>query len=302
MKKVINLDEITEVFKKENYIHQINRLKKSNGEWMYNQEIIGKKVKELNKEYDQDGTLVYNEYLRELKSKKYPKDVTEKIANELKKMFLVDFYEKEEEKAENNNVSERFKIIQNALEQLSLPEDLFFNSIVDYEDNEIKNFSKKLSTLPIETQKLIVDIGEFAWLNLGNPNKEIVKYALSLGQTSLEYLSKNQRTKDVEMVAAQYGQILKGETIKKLSPKTREIFIKNHPEEIISEINKDNWDTKKLTIYDLNKKELKIYKKALEQKQIELVKKDPTIIRNLENPSSLVRNYAVLSFRKKWER
>lgn len=45
---------------------------------------------------------------------------------------------------------------------------------------------------------------------------------------------------------------------------------------------------------------VKVYEK--EEKQIELVKKDPREIYKIENPSTLVRNYAINAFRRKWER
>ena len=47
---------------------------------------------------------------------------------------------------------------------------------------------------------------------------------------------------------------------------------------------------------------MEVRSKKEEEKQIELVKKDPREIYKIENPSTLVRNYAINAFRRKWER
>lgn len=85
--------------------------------------------------------------------------------------------------------------------------------------------------------------------------------------------------------------------------------IENNPERIITKITAENFNTKELTIYDLNKEELNAYNKEMEvrskkeeEKQIELVKKDPREIYKIKNPSTLVKNYAINAFRRKWER
>lgn len=51
-----------------------------------------------------------------------------------------------------------------------------------------------------------------------------------------------------------------------------------------------------------NKKDIKLQKQLSEQEQIELIKKDPREIYNIENPSQLIKNLAINEFRKKWER
>ena len=85
------------------------------------------------------------------------------------------------------------------------------------------------------------------------------------------------------------------------------VFIENNPDKIITEITTENFNTKDLTIYDLNKKELEAYKKGLEeqkkkqeQEQIKLVEKDPRKIYEIKNPSTLVKNYAINTFIRQW--
>lgn len=59
---------------------------------------------------------------------------------------------------------------------------------------------------------------------------------------------------------------------------------------------------KKISKQSLKEEKAKEKAKKLEQKQIEMVKKDPHSIKNMKNPSQLVRNYAISSFRSKYER
>ncbi len=171
--------DFMDVVYKNCYIKQVEKILKDNNIF----DSIVKDIRLLNKKYEQDGSYVFNKFVENLKTKKYPKNIENQIIEEFKHAFLVKVYEKEEKKIENN------------------------------------------------------------------------------------------------------------------------------PERIITKITAENFNTKELTIYDLNKKELEAYNKGMEvrskkeeEKQIELVKKDPREIYKIENPSTLVRNYAINAFRRKWER
>lgn len=171
--------DFMDVVYKNCYIKQVEKILKDNNVF----DSIVKDIRLLNKKYEQDGSYVFNKFVENLKTKKYPKNIENQIIEEFKHAFLVKVYEKEEKKIENN------------------------------------------------------------------------------------------------------------------------------PEKIITKITAENFNTKELTIYDLNKEELNAYNKGMEvrskkeeEKQIELVKKDPREIYKIENPSTLVRNYAINAFRRKWER
>ncbi len=296
-------DVIIKTFKRQNYLTELKKLQSQNEEWFYSTDVVTKRIRELNKEYDQDGTLAYEKMLKILKKRKYPKDVFEKIAEKLKTEIVVEFYKDEiikKEKEEKIPTKNKHSKVKEALISLNIDEHLFSHLI-----SEIDNFpeiSKKLTSLSIEVQKYIVDIAGFTWFEYGNPNVEILKYALSLGQITLETINKNKRTNEIEMIAAKTGNFSDKNTFKNFSSNLRKIFIQNNPERIISEINEKNWDTKSITRYDLTDEEFKIYEKAIEEKQIELIKRDPTLIKNMKNPSQLVRNYAVNAFMRKYSR
>ena len=171
--------DFMDVVYKNCYIKQVEKILKDNNVF----DSIVKDIRLLNKKYEQDGSYVFNKFVENLKTKKYPKNIENQIIEEFKHAFLVKVYEKEEKKIENN------------------------------------------------------------------------------------------------------------------------------PEKIITKITAENFNTKELTIYDLNKEELNTYNKGMEvrskkeeEKQIELVKKDPREIYKIKNPSTLVKNYAINAFRRKWER
>lgn len=75
--------------------------------------------------------------------------------------------------------------------------------------------------------------------------------------------------------------------------KTRIEYIKEHPEKIITDITTENYRNKKeLSIYDLNKEELKVYKKAMEN----LIKKAEENLQHKKASSELTKNIKILTF------
>ncbi len=87
-----------------------------------------------------------------------------------------------------------------------------------------------------------------------------------------QFLIKN-RNKNIDLIAAKLGAIANIKEIKDLSKEAKLAFIENNPNEIITEINAKNFNTKELTIYDLNKEELEAYNKGLQvQKEKAILK------------------------------
>ena len=271
-------------------------------------EIITIQVRNINKEYNKDGSYPFNKLVEKVKAKKYPKDVEEKLIKEFQHAFLVEFYEKDKEEKEketqnkNNEYQRKIKLIKKYVD-----EDVFKNTYSDWDDNGLDMINAQITSAPIKIQKLFVDLVDFRYFK--NPSEEIIIYALETKKISLNWLEPEQRNKNIDLIAAQTGRIYGIKEIKNISKEAKLAFIENNPDKIITEITTENFNTKDLTIYDLNKKELEAYKKGLEgqkkrqeQEQIKLVEKDPRKIYEIKNPSTLVRNYAILSFRKKWER
>ena len=87
-----------------------------------------------------------------------------------------------------------------------------------------------------------------------------------------QFLIKN-RNKNIDLIAAKLGAIANIKEIKDLSKEAKLAFIENNPNEIITEINAKNFNTKELAIYDLNKEELEAYNKGLQvQKEKAILK------------------------------
>ncbi len=271
-------------------------------------EIITITIRNLNKEYNKDGSYPFNKLVEKVKAKKYPKDIEEKLIKEFQHAFLVEFYEKdkEEEKKEiqnqNNEYQRKIKLIKKYVD-----EDVFRNTYSDWDDDGLDMINAQITSAPIKIQKLFVDLADFRYFK--NPSEEIIIYALETKKISLNWLKPEQRSKKIDLIAAQAGQIYKIKETKNLSKEAKLAFIENNPDKIITEITTENFNTKDLTIYDLNKKELEAYKKGLEgqkkkqeQEQIKLVEKDPRKIYEIKNPSSLVKNYAINTFIRQWEK
>ena len=269
-------------------------------------EIITITIRNLNKEYNKDGSYPFNKLVEKVKAKKYPKDIEEKLIKEFQHAFLVEFYEKdkEEEKKEiqnqNNEYQRKIKLIKKYVD-----EDVFRNTYSDWDDDGLDMINAQITSAPIKIQKLFVDLADFRYFK--NPSEEIIIYALETKNISLNWLKPEQRSKKIDLIAAQAGQIYKIKETKNLSKEAKLAFIENNPDKIITEITTENFNTKDLTIYDLNKKELEAYKKGLEgqkkkqeQEQMKLVEKDPRKIYEIKNPSDLVKNYAINTFIRQW--
>lgn len=260
-------------------------------------------IQYLNKDYKKDGTYALEKVTEKVKARKYPKDVENQIIKEFKHAFLTEFYKKEkgEDKQRNKHLEQKQQIIQ------YVDEHIFEWAYSDFENKDLEAIGNQIASAPIEIQKLIVDFGEFRYFT--KTSDEIVEYALKTKKTSLDWLKPEQRNKNIDLIAAKLGLIYDIKGIKDLSKEAKLAFIENNPERIITKITAENFNTKELTIYDLNKEELNAYNKGMEvrskkeeEKQIELVKKDPREIYKIENPSTLVKNYAISAFRRKWER
>ncbi|MBR1544542.1 MAG: hypothetical protein IJ638_01200 [Alphaproteobacteria bacterium] len=291
---------------KEIYTKLVNGLKNKHGEWLFDIETLSHKIQQFNKQYNQDGTFIYEEELKKIKNSKYPKDVIEKLKEELQKIFFSKPEEKEKDK-KNKKSSEYDEKLKKIKPYLKLSELILQWAHSDFESKDLELIGDELSSLPLDIQKLIVDLGHFRYFT--HPSMEIIKYALETNNVRLNNLEPSQRTKEIDIIAAKTGNIYDIKEVKNLSKEARLAFIENNPERIITKINIRNWATRDLTIYDLTKEELKAYEHAMEvykgkqeQKQIDLVRKDYRNIEKIENPSSIVRNYAVQTFRRQWER
>ena len=279
--------------KKESYQSKIKELlSKTN----LNEETITKKVRELNSQYNQNGYLFYNKRLEELKKHNYPTEIFEKIKTKFQQMYLSEFYENE-----NNTPKETTSQTNNIKDLLSeTTKNILYYSISDFDEKELNEIDKEISSYPFETQKELVKNNLFNYFK--KPSKELIIYAIKNNYISLNTLSKNQRTEEIDILAATNGSIYNIKSFKDLSTKAKLAYIKNNPQKIITQVDETNWNTLDLTIYDLNKKELEIYKNALEEYQINLVKENPNNIKDIKNPSTIVKNYAVSVFRQKYER
>lgn len=265
-------------------------------------------IQYLNKDYKKDGTYALEKVTEKVKARKYPKDVENQIIEEFKHAFLTEFYKKEEEGKEKEKDKQRNKDLEQKQQIIQyVDEHIFEWTYSDFENKDLEVIGNQIASAPIEIQKLIVDFGEFRYFT--KTSDEIVEYALKTKKTSLDWLKPEQRNKNIDLIAAKLGLIYNIKEIKDLSKEAKLAFIENNPEKIITKITAENFNTKRLTIYDLNKEELNAYNKGMEvrskkeeEKQIELVKKDPREIYKIENPSTLVKNYAISAFRRKWER
>lgn len=265
-------------------------------------------IQYLNKDYKKDGSYALEKVTEKVKARKYPKDVENQIIEEFKHAFLTEFYKKEEEKKKMKKDRQRNKHLEQKQQIIQyVDEHIFEWAYSDFENKDLEAIGNQIASAPIEIQKLIVDFGEFRYFT--KPSDEIVIYALKTKETSLDWLKPEQRNKNIDLIAAKLGLIYNIKGIKGLSKEAKLAFIENNPERIITKITAENFNTKELTIYDLNKKELEAYNKGMdtrnkkeEEKQIELVKKDPRAIYKIENPSTLVKNYAISVFRRQWEK
>ena len=269
-------------------------------------------IQYLNKDYEKDGTYALEKVTEKVKARKYPKDVENQIIEEFKHAFLTEFYKKEEEKKKKKEDKQRNKHLEQKQQIIQyVDEHIFEWAYSDFEDKDLEAIGNQIASAPIEIQKLIVDFGEFRYFT--KTSDEIVEYALKTQETSLDWLKPEQRNKNIDLIAAKLGLIHDIKGIKGLSKEAKLAFIENNPEKIITKITAENFNTKELTIYDLNKEELNAYNKGMEvrnkkeeEKQIELVKKDPTKVLRLTPISNIVLNQAEASFKKlldykRWE-
>ena len=308
MKKVSNknykplIDAVIEGWYREKVDEILERFEKDNITLDY----TIKNIQALNKEDNKDGSYAFNKIVEKVKAKKYPKDVEEQIIEEFKHAFLAEFYVKKEEKEEKRKERQRNKFLKQR-EQLTryVDKHIFEWAYSDFEDEDLKAIGNEIASAPIEIQKQLIDLGHFRYFT--KPSEEIITYALENGDILLDSI-KN-RNKNIDLIAAKLGAIAHIKEIKDLSEEAKLVFIENNPDEIITKITAENFNTKELTIYDLNKKELEAYNKGIEarnkkekEKQIELVKKDPREIYKIKNPSKAIRNYAIEAFTKQWER
>ena len=311
MKKVSNknykplIDAVIEGWYREKVDKLLERFEKDNITLDY----TIKNIQALNKESNKDGSYAFNKIVEKVKAKKYPKDVEEKIIEEFKHAFLAEFYEEKKSlqaKEEEEKLNEHRKKIEKIKPYLDGIEHILDWAYSDFTKEELETIGNTIASIPTDIQKELVEIVDFRYFT--NPSNEVVTYALEKGLVSLNWLTPKQRSKEIDMIAAKTGRIYDIKELK-LSKEVILTFIENNPEKIVTNIDAKNWNTKNLTIYDLNKKELESYKKGLEnlkkkqeEEQIELVKKDYRNIETIANPSQIIRNYAIASFRRKWER
>ncbi len=267
-----------------------------------------KNIQALNKEDNKDGSYAFNKIVEKVKARKYPKDIENQIIEEFKHAFLTEFYKKEEEKKEKQEDRQRNKHLEQK-QQITqyVDEHIFEWAYSDFENKDLEAIGNQIASAPIEIQKLIVDFGQFRYFT--KTSDEIVEYALKTQKIPLDWLKPEQRNKNIDLIAAKLGLIYDIKGINGLSKEAKLAFIENNPEKIITKITAENFNTKELTIYDLNKEELNAHNKGIEarnkkekEKQIELVKKDPRAIYKIKNPSKAIRNYAIEAFTKQWER
>ena len=272
----------------------------------YTIDSIIRDIQYLNKDYKKDGIYALEKVTEKVKARKYPKDVENQIIEEFKHAFLTELYKKErKEKKEDKQIDKYLEQKQQIIQYVD--EHMFEWAYSDFENKDLEAIGNQIASAPIEIQKLIVDFGKFRYFT--KTSDEIVEYTLKTQETPLNWLKPEQRNKNIDLIAAKLGLIYNIKEIKDLSKEAKLAFIENNPEKIITKITAENFNTKELTIYDLNKEELNAYNKGMEvrskkeeEKQIELVKKDPREIYKIKNPSTLVKNYAINAFRRKWER
>lgn len=267
-----------------------------------------KNIQALNKEDNKDGSYAFNKIVEKVKAKKFPKDVENQIIEEFKHAFLTEFYKKEEKKKEKKEDKQENKRLEQKQQIIQYVDKHIFEwAYSDFENEDLEAIGNQIASAPIEIQKLIIDFDQFRYFT--KTSDEIVEYALKTKNTPLDWLKPEQRNKNINLIAAKLGLIYDIKGIKGLSKEAKLAFIENNPEKIITKITAENFNTKELTIYDLNKEELNAYNKGMEarnkkeeEKQIELVKKDPRAIYKIKNPSTLVKNYAINAFNRQWGR
>ena len=83
------------------YREQVEEILKDNNVF----DSIVKDIRLLNKKYEQDGSYVFNKFVENLKTKKYPKNIEKQIIKELQQAFLVKVYEKNKKEKSLNEYS-----------------------------------------------------------------------------------------------------------------------------------------------------------------------------------------------------
>ena len=287
---------------KENYKICINELKGNDGKWTISYSYNGliEQLKSIMEQTKQDGQDIYEQFAYELNETNYPTEIKEKLLAEIKNDL---FSKPSENKKEHKNEKKVKEIeeIEKALVSLELPSYLFANGLYDYGNQ--KEIKKKLSSLPFNMQKKIIknygDTLEF----FDNPSKELCLYTIKNYGASIWSIPEEYRNNDLDIQLAIIEKTSDFSKKIKLLPQARITFIKKYPTKIITEITKENYNqTDTLTIYDLSKEELKIYQQSLEEYFVNKVKNDPTAIKEIKNPSQLVRETALQAFKEQYIR
>lgn len=292
---------------KQAYKDEINDLKDANGhlnfrygKWKpsYRYDFLIKRLRELMKLYNQDGQDIYEQFVSEINESNYPTEIKESLLSEIKN----DLFSKSSENKKEIEINSEKEEIEKTLVSLELPSYLFANGLYDYENQ--KEIKEKLSSLPLDMQKKITKNYSNVLEFFENPSKELCLYALENTSIWVWGIPKNLLFNDLDIQLAIIKKFT-GFPVKKLNllPQAKIEYIKKHPEEIITNITKFNYNQEeKLTIYDLNKEELEIYKKSIEEYFVNKVKNDPTTIREIKNPSKVVKETALKAFEEQYTR
>lgn len=290
------------------YKEEIEALKDKNGhlhfrygKWKphYRYDILIKELKRIMESYHKDGQDIYEQFVAEINETNYPTEIKEKLLADIKNdLFSKPSENKEENKKENKK---EIKEIENLLTSLNLPKYLFNYGLYDCVNP--KEAIEKLSSLPLDMQKKIVrnygNVLEF----FENPSKELCLYALKNKKARIWSIPEKYRNNDLDIQLAIIEKTSDYSKKIKLLPQARIEYIKKYPEEIITEITKFNYNQEeKLTIYDLNKEELEIYQQSIEKYFVNKVKNDPTTIKEIKNPSAVIKETALKAFKEQYTR
>ncbi|MGN0929832.1 MAG: hypothetical protein ACI4N3_04290 [Alphaproteobacteria bacterium] len=300
MKEVKKIDYASAI---QAYIKELDRkncedvleyLKDANGKWdtLFSYNSLIEQLKDII-EYGYYEKEIYEQFVSEMNETNYPAEIKQKILAEIKKdLFSQTPKNKESNKKQENEIKE----IQKSLESLGLHKNIFYLGASDYE-------KEKLSTLPLNIQKKIIKNYSNALDYFTNPSKELYLYAIKEKNLYISEIPEKYRNDfDIQLAIIDKNP---NTPVKEMGllPKVRIEYIKKYPEKIITEITKENFNQKdKFTIYDLSHEELEVYKKALGEYTINKVKENPTYIKEIKNPSKIVKETALRAFEKQYTR
>lgn len=294
----------------------LNREDKYNKEPRYTQLI--KELREVMKYYNQYGQDIYEIFVSEINKSNYPAEIKEKLLAEIKNDLFPQQTKKEPSKEEEE--------ISEFLSSLGIRRDLFTtlykkNLFTSTECVDYDKAVEKLLSIPLDMKKKIMKTYNYdlflseLYSPLGSPEKEkevkeLYLYALenniilekSIIKGDLMPLGELRNDLDIQLAIVNNIPNL---PIKKLNllPQAKIEYIKKRPEEIITNITKFNYNQdKKLTIYDLNKEELEIYKKSIEEYFLNKVRNNPAFIKEIKNPSKIVQETALAVFKEQYIR